>query len=287
MSEVLGTDAGAISVAALFNNCIDCFEHIQISRHFGDEFSRYQLRLDVAKCRLSRWGAAVDVNHDSRFFGKASRDPTTALARGLLEEMVARFKATHRASLLYETISKESDMGICCEADLDTVSQRLHNRFRELTIQRQNGVVLTKKPHWAVYDKKKMGRMIDDIFDLINDLEHVFPATPRATGRLVQMEIEEVHDQQELRMIQEVAKDSDPVLEDTTRYKLQEITGKNTAGRISGKGSVNIGHTFVKDPFVHSNGFRDKTVNHVDEVDGGETSRVNIGNTYGVKGFWD
>jgi hypothetical protein len=35
MAEVFGTVAGALSVAALFNNCVDCFEYIQLGRHFS------------------------------------------------------------------------------------------------------------------------------------------------------------------------------------------------------------------------------------------------------------
>ncbi|KAF0635332.1 hypothetical protein FPSE5266_05467 [Fusarium pseudograminearum] len=232
MAEVFGAVAGAISIAALFNNCIDCFDYIQIARHFGDDFSKYQLRLDVAKCRLSRWGAAVNVNDDPRFCNNASKDQTTTLAETLLGEIVARFESAQKSSLLYKTVSRDPELEICSEADLGAVPQRLHTHFRTLTMQRQNRVGLTKKAYWAIYDKNKMGRMIDDIFDFINDLEKVFPATPQATSRLVEIEIEEVNDQQELKMIQDAAKDSDPILADTTKSKRQEISGQNTVGFI-------------------------------------------------------
>ncbi|KAF4333465.1 HETS protein [Fusarium beomiforme] len=284
MAEVFGVVAGAISIAALFNNCIDCFDYIQIARDFGQDFPTYQLRLDIAKCRLTRWGAAIDINNDPRF---ASVDPTVSLAQDTLRAIVERLETAYKASLLYQMTSKEHDMTIGTEKDLDIVSKRLHNRFRGLTAQRINRVGLIKKAYWAVYDKKNMGKMIDDIFELMNDLEKVFPATNQATNQVVQMEVDEVDDQQELKMIQDAAKDLDPILEDTTKCRLQEIAGKNTAGRIVGPGHVSIGHTFVKESFVSSNGFRDNTVNHVEEIRGVETTRVNIGNTYGGKGFWD
>lgn len=287
MAEVFGAVAGAIGIAALFNNCIDCFDYIQISRHFGEDFSKYQLRLDVAKCRLSRWGAAINVNSDPRFSNNASNDQTTTLAETLLGEIVARFESAQKSSLLYKTVSRDQEMQVCSEADLGAVPQRLHSHLRTLTMHRQNRVGLTKKAYWAIYDKNKMGRMIDDIFDLINDLEKVFPATPQATSRLAEMEIQEVNDQQGLMMIQDTAQDLDPILADTTKRKLQEITGQNTARCISGKGRTNIGHTFVNDSFVQSKGFCDSTFNHVDEINLDETARVNIGNTYGGKGFWD
>ncbi|KAL3600003.1 hypothetical protein FPOAC2_04232 [Fusarium poae] len=287
MAEVFGIVTGAISIAALFNNCVDCFEYIQIARSFGDDFSTYQLRLDVAKCRLSRWGAAVNVNNDPRFLKDASADPTMALAQDVLEQIVAKFKTAQKASLMYKTTAKDKDMQVCSKEDLGKVSQRLHHHLRSLTLKRQNRVGLTKKAYWAIYDNKKMARMIEDIFTLMNDLEEVFPATPQATTRLVEMEIEEVSDAQELKMIQDVAKGLDPVLEGSSKGKLEKVIANNSAGRINGTSAVNIGHTYVKESFLQSKGSRDTSTNHVGEINGGKHTRVNVGNTYGGKGFWD
>ncbi|KAI1763849.1 hypothetical protein GGR53DRAFT_466984 [Hypoxylon sp. FL1150] len=44
MAEVFGTVAGALSVAALFNNCVACFEYIQLSHHFREDFDRASKR---------------------------------------------------------------------------------------------------------------------------------------------------------------------------------------------------------------------------------------------------
>ena len=49
MAEVFGIVASALSVAALFNNCVDCFEYIQMGRHFSYNYKRCQLKLNIAK----------------------------------------------------------------------------------------------------------------------------------------------------------------------------------------------------------------------------------------------
>jgi hypothetical protein len=67
MAQVFGTVSGALSVAARFNNCVDCFEYIQLGGHFGRDFERCQLKLDLAKIRSSRRGKAVDINDHPRF----------------------------------------------------------------------------------------------------------------------------------------------------------------------------------------------------------------------------
>jgi hypothetical protein len=79
MAEVFGVIASALSVAALFNNCVDCFEFIQLGRRFGSDYERCQLRLDIAKTRLGRWGEAVKVNEDARFYSDSPTDKSVQL----------------------------------------------------------------------------------------------------------------------------------------------------------------------------------------------------------------
>ncbi|KAL9564420.1 hypothetical protein ACKAV7_011611 [Fusarium commune] len=287
MAEIFGTVAGAISIAGLFNNCVDCFNYIQIAKHFGQDFPRYQLRLDVAKCRLARWGASIDINNDQRFSLTEPADPTVILAQDILKEIVARFETARKISRRYDTRTEEQGLRICTEADLGPVSQRLHSRFDGFTKERYKTLGLMKKTGWALYDKSYMGRMIDDIIASIEDLEIVFPSTPQVTRQLAEMEIEEVNNEQELELIQDVSEGVDPVLSDASKNKILEIAGKNSAGRITGSGRVNIGNSFVTGSLSSSEGIRVSTVNHVDDVNTAEPSRVNIGNTWGGKGFWD
>jgi hypothetical protein len=47
-------DAGALSIAALFNNCVELFEYIQLGRQFEPDFARSRLTLDICKTQLSR-----------------------------------------------------------------------------------------------------------------------------------------------------------------------------------------------------------------------------------------
>ncbi|KAF4435261.1 HETS-like protein [Fusarium acutatum] len=287
MAEIFGTVTGAISTASLFNNCVDCFNYVQIARHFGEDFSPYQLRLDVAKCRLARWGASIDINNDRRFTLIEPVDPTIVLAEDILKNIVARFEAAYKVSRRYETRTEEQGMRICTEANFGPVSQRVHTRFDMIAKQRYKSLGLMKKTGWALYDKSYMGRMIDDIIALIEDLEKVFPGTSQVTRQLVEVEIEEVNDEQELKLIHDVAEGLDPVLSDASKNKILEIAGKNSAGKITGPGRVNVGNSFVTGPFSNLQGIRVSTVNHVDEVNTTEPSKFNIGNTWGGKGFWD
>ncbi|KAM6483566.1 prion-inhibition and propagation-domain-containing protein [Trichoderma sp. SZMC 28011] len=66
-STFFGIAIGETSVAARFSNCIGTFEYIHLGRNLGEDYERYQLKVDVAELRLGRWGETVGVNSDIRF----------------------------------------------------------------------------------------------------------------------------------------------------------------------------------------------------------------------------
>lgn len=90
--EVFDTVASALSIAALFNNCVICFEYIQLGRHFGRDYERCQLQLDIAKTRLSRWGQAVAINENLRFDTNNPPDTSFRKAQVILEEINQLFR---------------------------------------------------------------------------------------------------------------------------------------------------------------------------------------------------
>jgi hypothetical protein len=64
MAEPFGILSGAVSIAAAFTACVDCFEYVKLGRRFGRDFQTSQLSLTCARLRLSRWGVAVRVYDD-------------------------------------------------------------------------------------------------------------------------------------------------------------------------------------------------------------------------------
>lgn len=56
MAEPFGIIAGAISISSAFTACVDCFEYIQLGRHFGRDFQMDQLAIGCARLRLTLYG---------------------------------------------------------------------------------------------------------------------------------------------------------------------------------------------------------------------------------------
>ena len=57
----LGLAFSAISLAGLFQTCLDCYDLIDRGRNCGRDLGRLLTRLEIEKLRLSMWGESVDI----------------------------------------------------------------------------------------------------------------------------------------------------------------------------------------------------------------------------------
>ncbi|KAK1242708.1 hypothetical protein MKX08_005520 [Trichoderma sp. CBMAI-0020] len=290
MAEVFGIVTGALSVAALFNNCVDTFEYIQLGRHFGQDYERCQLKLDVAKTRLGRWGEAVGVNRDERFTSAAPTDEAVEAALGILGDIEYCFKSAREKSLRYAKRAGSQELAVCDKTDMSPLFQRLHNRCAEIARRRQKSVGILKKSAWALYDGKSLDKTISQILSWVDELEKLFPNEMTATSpKAVEIEIEEVDDEPSLRALKDAACDIDPVLEEALERKVALLEGSNSAGNVTLEDAArfHVGNVFSERVLQHGMSIKDGTKNTVDVVSAKNNSRIQVGTVYGGKGIWD
>jgi hypothetical protein len=60
-AEALGLAFGAVSLASLFQACVDCYECIDRGKTCGRDLAILMTRLEIEKIRLSMWGESVDI----------------------------------------------------------------------------------------------------------------------------------------------------------------------------------------------------------------------------------
>ncbi|KAK8054582.1 hypothetical protein PG994_009649 [Apiospora phragmitis] len=240
MAELFGTVAGALSVAALFTDCVDCFEYVQLGRHFGQDFERCRLKLDIAQTRLSRWGEVVAIHEDPRFATTLPADAPTRQAQFILEELDLLFQSIRKKSQRYELGAKPDDLAIWRDEDMRAVARQLHQRLGEIVLRRQKQTSLVKKVAWALYDGKQFDKLIEQIAGFVDDLE-----APRR--QLVQVEIEEVNDEVALETVQDAAANVDSILAEAAERKAAVIAGKNHAGQVGtqDQARVRVGNEFA------------------------------------------
>ncbi|KAK3379429.1 prion-inhibition and propagation-domain-containing protein [Lasiosphaeria ovina] len=254
MAEMFGTVVGALGVVDLFNNCVDCFEYVQMGRHFGRDYERCQLKLKVAQLRLSRWGEAIAINEDLRF------------AMGAKPEDLVQFR----------------------DGEMQPVFQRLCRHLESVVRQRQKQTSLVKKAACVLYDGKNFDRLVEQITGFVDDLEKICPVEA-ICRQLVQVEIEEVDDEPGLMAISDAASGVDSVFAAAAAQKAEGIAVKNRAGKINAQGDarVRVGNEYAEKVLGHGWGVADQTTNSAGVVDATGSSAVHIGNNYGGRGILD
>jgi hypothetical protein len=197
--EVGGLAVGVIALAGLFNNAVDCFEYVQLSRSFGTNFQTSLLKLEDARLRLSRWGEAVGLSgnlKDARSLREATIQEEDKLkAEDLLSQILQLFAGAEAKSAQYTRSAKLDDPNLAIldvHADIGTLGQSLHEKMRKLCVKRQNGTSLRQKVKWALYEEKYFNRLIEDIIDLVNRLLEAFPAAKQEQFNLCEIEVSEI-----------------------------------------------------------------------------------------------
>lgn len=287
MAEVFGTMVRAVSVATLFNNCVDSFEYIQLGRHFGRDFDQCQLKIDIARIRLNRWGQAVAINIDPRFATDTPRDALSKEVFAILEEIQLLFQSLQKASKRYEIKAKPGDLERFHEEDMQPVARGLHDQLKAAAPFRQKNTSSLNKAALALYDMKSFDNLLRNITRFVDDLEKLCPVETR----MVKLDIEEVDDEPSLLALQLAAVDTDPVLSEAATQKIESISGKNYIRDLksddTAKARVHVGNEWHEAVLSRGTSVADRTTNTVDVVTLKGTSRVHVGHKYGGRGVFD
>ncbi|CZR58313.1 related to Heterokaryon incompatibility protein s [Phialocephala subalpina] len=284
MAEIFGVAASALSIAALFNNVVDCFEYIQLGRNFGTDYQTCQLRLDIARLRLSRWGAAVDINDNVRFAEIKPIDDEACTAKSTLEQILNLFSRAYTESSAFKLRARADDLVLSDPStNADQTIVALRNSMHELARKRQKRTSLSKKISWALYKHKYLTRLIVDINELLDSLESIF-AQPEAYKRMVEVEIEEISDEPRLQILSEAAED-DMLLCQAVNKRLQMLGG-NTIDKanVSETAKVRVGNENV------AQGTRANaraTANRIGELNAKGSSKVHVGDNFLETQFWN
>ncbi|EWG54255.1 hypothetical protein FVEG_12515 [Fusarium verticillioides 7600] len=128
MAEIFGVVSGAIGVTAIFKQCVECFEYIQLGRHFSRDFGRYRLKLKIVKRWLDRWGEGVSIDKNPRLNAPELDDTLAREIKAILEEIVLPFQTINKSSKRYEITASKEDLECLGNENLEPVFQRRNTR---------------------------------------------------------------------------------------------------------------------------------------------------------------
>ncbi|USP81614.1 hypothetical protein yc1106_08888 [Curvularia clavata] len=250
MAETAGLVVGVVALASLFNNTVECFEFVQLGRAFGKDFQTSQLKLDNARLRLSRWGKSLSLEDDVRDIVSLQQrfgsEANVKHAEALLGQIVDLLADTEGVSNKYRSRAGPQDSSLAVydpQTDLDLATAKLHEKMRQLAIERQNRSSIRQKAKWALYQEKHFRRLIEDITDLVNDLGTLFPATQQTQRELCDMEVSAIGEGEGISILREIAATQDKLLEQAIT-KAMKNAGESHHIVFSGSGNngLQIGH---------------------------------------------
>jgi hypothetical protein len=251
MAETAGLVVGVVALAGLFNNTVECFEFVQLGRTFGKSFQTSQLKLDNARLRLSRWGKSLDLDDDVRdtvsLQGRFGSAANVKHAEALLGQIVELFAEAEGVSNKYKSRTEPQDGSLVVynpQTDLDPAMAKLHEKMRQLAIERQNRSDVRQKAKWALYQEKQFRRLIEDITELVSDLDDLFPATQQSQRDLCDIEVSTIGEGEGMSALREIAANQDKLLEQAIT-KATENAERSHHIVFSGSGNtgLQLGHS--------------------------------------------
>ena len=278
MAEPFGIASRAISIAAAFTACVDCFGYIQFGRHFGRDFQTDLLALNCARLRLTRWGQAVNIYGDPSLGRPDAKPGEIQTVKDTLFQILVLFSNTEKISRKYKLNAKAGDdLSILGPDDGDAAVMTINNKMRELSLRRQKGNSILKTARWALYDRAEFKELIKDIASLIDNVEALFPP-PRSQAELAKEETIQL-DKESLKIVESAAQDVDNLLQAAVK---EALIGHQYVNVVV-KGKAHTGDSFSADWQGNVVGASHKYVDVVVEKDG----EALMGNKYGGKDFWD
>ncbi|KAL2670080.1 hypothetical protein Neosp_014961 [[Neocosmospora] mangrovei] len=212
--EATGLVLGALGISGLFTACIQNFDIVVKSRHFGQEFDLLCTQLALQRVRLVLWGEALGLIPDPT----GSKIPyNKAIERGDIRPAIeSTLNHLHLLLQNAEVVTDRYELEDGAEdvKDLQAASSAGLTIFRErfdsfkMRIRRNQKTKSTwAVTRWAVHDSVKFRAMIGNIKDLVDGLDSI-TSTLGVLGRqqaLLTEEIESISDTRSLRLLQEVA----------------------------------------------------------------------------------
>ncbi|OAR02540.1 hypothetical protein LLEC1_02443 [Akanthomyces lecanii] len=270
MAEVFGTISAALSVAALFNNAVQCFGYVQLGRHYGRDYERCQLKLDILQARLIKWGDTVGIHDDVRFATASPTDEATRRVRIVLEEIGLMFQTAKKTSSRYEITNQVST---AAWPSLDIFQGVLRKRGKE----RQRASSFKQKMKWALYDAKELQRLLTNMNGFVDDLEKLHPAEQRRGAATP-----DAHDalSETTTAVDEESRRGSAKSDDTMVIAVAENVF------IDEKAKVRVGHEYSATIQAETLAAR-PAMAKARKIEAKGTSRVHVGNSYGFGSIFD
>lgn len=209
---------GGVGLLSMFDSCVNAFNYVDAGRQYGTDYQRAAFQISLLQLRLTRWKKSVDIRENlDGISDKVQRasDEEVASVKELLGHIQYDFEVAEESSKRYKLKNPPPAEQGTEAATLETLS----NRVRDMSLRQQKSSSVIQKTRWALHDKKKFDRLVEDLGSNINSLVTLFPAVSEQQVQLAQTELGEIIQPSEIeepeeavRILRETSEGVDPQL---------------------------------------------------------------------------
>ena len=298
--EAVGFTVGAVGLVGTFTACVDCFDYIRIGRRLGRDYETSVIKLDLIRLRFTRWGEAAGLSQVDEAVAYseikqqrlAVRDEDIETIRRTLGKILNLFETSAKESKRFALKNLNDKDALAHTASLKDVKIRdLHDRMRDIAITRQKRSTLSQKISWALYRKRDIEGLIEDLTDLVSALVDLVPAERQL--ELCSSELTTMSTDQELITLDDILSEPvggenveiDSALHQCVTDKMEQRRGAMTTA-VWKKSKAGDGSTIRQGDNI-ADGFRCEIINRdgnyvVVDSELGKNVVFHQGNNYGI-----
>ncbi|MCJ1398699.1 hypothetical protein MMC11_001900 [Xylographa trunciseda] len=216
MAEAIGIAASAVTLAALFSSCIDCFSYFKAAQNCSAEAETLLVKLDCEKARLLVWANTVGILRTDQ----QGRSPQLA---GLEQEELIRRCIDQIIGLLTNAQELQAEYGGRPTAQLETqryiavVSVNSMNIFKTTKARffasaggpRETPSWLSRIK-WAIRDGAKFRILLSHLKEFVDNIIELVPVSLDVINSTVEEDITTIIDISTLRLAESACEESYP-----------------------------------------------------------------------------
>ncbi|GJC82525.1 heterokaryon incompatibility protein S [Colletotrichum liriopes] len=218
--DAAGLAIGAAALLTLFKTCLEMCDTIECGRRYGSDFEVLTTKVGIERVRLLLWGDSVGLPGLDLGAGEPPvtsvvvdprlQDPRVVRAvcdiLGCMRQLFEDTGSMTRRYGLQGAQPNEASSGGLGNA-LATTFRRTYTRFQEAAVQTQRAATVVTTARWAIKDKRRFQRFIEELRDFNDSLCALFPDLDEHVRQEMAGEIKSATNLENLQIVEQAVTD--------------------------------------------------------------------------------
>jgi hypothetical protein len=192
--EVAGLTLGVVSLAGLFNTCIEAFSYLKAAQSLERDLEILLVKLDIQKARLLSWGNSVGIVRalDDGRSAILEDEPVVQVIKRSLGSIHVLLTDSQQLRDRYDMREVPESSNITTLRYMELVSptsmtifRRSYTRLCNRIITNNSRVPSSNRVIWAIQDREKFGSLVNDLRDLVDGLVTLLPPVVQSVGNRI------------------------------------------------------------------------------------------------------